>query len=90
MSYGGSSTSVTVPPKPQPADPSTLPNPAAGPHACRCHDQAPQPAPAKAVTLNGNPSKNGFPTTADGRPDFGRMDVAQRLDYHRERLGLGR
>ena len=32
----------------------------------------------------------GDPTTADGYPDFARMDVAERLAYHRERLGLGR
>jgi hypothetical protein len=36
------------------------------------------------------PMKNGFPSTLDGRPDFTRMDVAQRLAYHRDRLGLGR
>jgi hypothetical protein len=33
---------------------------------------------------------NGFPTRPDGLPDFSRMDVAQRLAYHRQRLGLGR
>jgi hypothetical protein len=32
---------------------------------------------------------NGFPHRADGRPDFSRMDVHQRLAYHRQRLGLG-
>ena len=30
-----------------------------------------------------------IPLFADGRPDFARMDVAQRLAYHRQRLGLG-
>ena len=97
MSYGGSSTSVTVPPKSQASAPAA-PEPAAA-HACQCHSNAPSPAGAKsnlevrsggASSTNGKHSTNGFPTTADGRPDFGRMDVAQRLTYHRERLGLGR
>ena len=104
MSYGGSSTSVTVPPKSQPSAPAA-PQPAAA-HACQCHTHAPSPAGARsnvdvrsggassngngAYSPNGKHSTNGFPTTADGRPDFGRMDVAQRLTYHRERLGLGR
>ena len=104
MSYGGSSTSVTVPPKSQASAPAA-PQPAAA-HACQCHTHAPSPAGAKsnldvrsggassngngAYSPNGKHSTNGFPTTADGRPDFGRMDVAQRLTYHRERLGLGR
>ena len=30
------------------------------------------------------------PTLANGRPDFARMSPADRLAYHRERLGLGR
>jgi hypothetical protein len=50
--------------------------------------------PRDAVNGNGRVEKiesnNGFPAHADGRPDFGRMDVAQRLAYHRDRLGLGR
>jgi hypothetical protein len=59
MSYGGSSSAVTVPAKPE-------------------LDPAPA-SPAPSVVTNGN-----------GRPDFSRMDAAQRLAYHRERLGLGR
>lgn len=35
------------------------------------------------------PREPGIPQHADGRPDFARMDVAQRLAYHRQRLGLG-
>ncbi len=31
---------------------------------------------------------SGFPQRADGLPDFSRMDVHQRLAYHRQRLGL--
>jgi hypothetical protein len=55
MSYGGSSSAVTVPAKPEPAPAS----------------------PAPSVVSN-------------GRPDFSSMDAAQRLAYHRQRLGLGR
>jgi len=80
MSYGASTASVTVPSRPQSA---------AAPHACKCHDHAAEPAKVSATT-NGTPSRNGFPAYSDGRPDFSRMDVAQRLAYHRERLGLGR
>src|SRR5262249_533454 len=55
MSYGGSSSAVTV-----------------------AAERDPAPAsPAPSVVSN-------------GRPDFARMDAAQRLAYHRERLGLGR
>ena len=32
---------------------------------------------------------SGFPTHSNGLPDFSKMDVAQRLSYHRARLGLG-
>ncbi len=99
MSYAGTTTQVTVPPRAQPA--------AAGAHACRCHDRATspapsnnqthacaceghEPAPAKAIAHHGKTGSNGYPRSSDGRPDFSRMDVAQRLAYHRERLGLGR
>ena len=60
--------------------PSTSPKPNAS--------AAAPPAPPAA---NGRPKvgSNGHPSYADGRPDFARMDVAQRLDYHRRRLGLG-
>jgi hypothetical protein len=34
------------------------------------------------------PDMNGTPRTANGLPDFARMDPAQRLAYHRDRLGL--
>jgi hypothetical protein len=33
---------------------------------------------------------NGQATTSNGRPDFARMSPAERLSYHRDRLGLGR
>jgi hypothetical protein len=52
-----------------------------------------RPASPVAVTesrLEGNGRLNGYPSFPNGRPDFARMDVAQRLAYHRERLGLNR
>jgi hypothetical protein len=85
-SYGGGTTTVTVPERPRPAAPEPHPAPVE-PHACRCHEHAPV---AAAASPNGHPEGNGFPTRADGLPDFSRMDVAQRLAYHRQRLGLGR
>ncbi len=89
-SYAGKTASVTVPSLPQ-ASPSA---------ACGCHAAA-STAPAKAdchcapdqpgaSRSNHRASANGFPTRQDGRPDFAQMDVASRLAYHRERLGLGR
>ncbi len=93
MSYGGTATSVTVPAIPaavahacacQPAQPK------ADAHACACHDH-PEPK-ANVVTVSSSlkPPTNGIPKLANGMPDFGRMDVGQRLQYHRDRLGLGR
>jgi hypothetical protein len=68
MSYAGTSTRVTVPPREKP--------------------------PAKVVVTEAvrepRNGLNGYPARPDGRPDFARMDVAERLAYHRQRLGLGR
>ena len=36
-----------------------------------------------------NPVTNGHAVLANGRANFSKMDVAQRLAYHRRRLGLG-
>ena len=55
-----------------------MPAAPAAPAACGCNGAS-----------NGKPAPK-FPTKADGLPDFPRMDVAQRLAYHRERLGLGK
>ena len=92
MSYGGTSTTVAVPAKPpaqaQPPDASCACNghaPAPAAHACQCDDKTP----AKSSAPNGRAETNGFPTRPDGLPDFARMDVGQRLSYHRKRLGLG-
>jgi hypothetical protein len=49
------------------------------------------PAPAAAQPAPPAPTApQAVPAHRNGRPDFARMDVAQRLAYHRERLGLGR
>jgi hypothetical protein len=55
-------------------------------HACQCH--APANASTNGSAAAGQPSRERYPVLPDGRPDFGRMDVTQRLAYHRERLGL--
>ena len=88
MSYAGTgtSTSVVVPPKPREVE--------ANAHACACQSHAhaaKKPEPAPVAATNGKPKtdSNGFPTRSDGMPDFTRMDVPQRLAYHRQRLGLG-
>jgi hypothetical protein len=86
MSYGGT-TAVTVPPKPAAPSPAPAPAPAAA-HECQCHSV--KPAAVATAATNGVHAKNGYPSHADGRPDFARMDVDQRLAYHRARLGLGR
>jgi hypothetical protein len=105
MSYGGTSTSVAVPAKSQAAPPAPVPATAApkDDHQCQCHRHAPEPvsrsahngqthspAPQSRSASNGRAETNGFPTFSDGLPDFSRMDVTQRLAYHRQRLGLGR
>ena len=74
MSYGDSKTSIVVPA-------------AASPPPCGCHGPS-----AESTKTNGRmpiASVDSFPVTAEGRPDFGKMDVGQRLAYHRKRLGLG-
>jgi hypothetical protein len=99
MSYGGASSRVTVPPSPAPHSPA--PARAVAPStghgdacACRSHaGPAPESTAAHACHCNGSapdtPRSDAIPTLSDGRPDFSRMDVAQRLAYHRRRLGLG-
>ena len=50
---------------------------------CRCSGGG------KVVTAKVVTPSASIPVFADGRPDFAAMDVAQRLAYHRQRLGLG-
>lgn len=65
---------------------------------CGCHGVKLKPevvlaALTEGPKANGHAPKaksNGFPTLSDGLPDFAKMDVSQRLAYHRDRLGLGR
>jgi hypothetical protein len=70
--------------------------------ACRCdeHNSASVPSPEvvsappappriKVTESVSSRSREGYPTLTDGRPDFARMDVSERLAYHRRRLGLG-
>ncbi len=100
MSYGGTSTSVVVPAMTPPKVAAEAcvchgpkaPAPTVVGHDCHCHDPA-KPATNGAVAKPSavvSPSSNGFPSKLDGMPDFSRMDVGQRLAYHRQRLGLGR
>ena len=97
MSYGGTGSAVTVPPKPQPSATAPArtvtpsPAPSTNGRACACKTTAATKtcgcAPSEAPTRNGDAGT--VPTLAGGRPDFARMDVVQRLAYHRRRLGLG-
>ncbi|WP_165226258.1 hypothetical protein [Aquisphaera insulae] len=103
MSYSGSA-SVVVParataPAPAPA-PATAPVPAAASHAhangdgCGCGGDSPDACgckPTAAAAAVAKPVANGQPRfSANGKPDFAKMSPADRLAYHRERLGLGR
>ncbi len=94
MSYGGSTVSVpkaipvaTAPVAIAPACACQAEShvPVVKETACMCHDHETKPA----VTVSVKTESNGYPTNGDGRPDFARMDVGQRLAYHRKRLGLG-
>jgi hypothetical protein len=86
MSYGGAPSRVTVPARePKPAPPAPL---AASPAPVPRVEA--KPSIVTEAIRQGNPAANGHAVMANGRPDFGRMDVAQRLAYHRQRLGLGR
>jgi hypothetical protein len=84
MNYGGTATAVVVPPRSQASGSSLL---AEAPRRCGCQGRSPASSPAACSCET---PQNGFPTLADGRPDFPNMSVAQRLAYHRQRLGLGR
>jgi hypothetical protein len=47
----------------------------------------PHPTPSVGTSKGASPAPS---LVANGRPDFSKMDAAQRLAYHRQRLGLGR
>jgi hypothetical protein len=73
---------------------------------CQCHSQPAAPKESKSgCGCNGHPVvtesstavsrynhvvTNGHSAPSNGRPDFTRMSPAERLAYHRQRLGLGR
>jgi hypothetical protein len=76
-----------VPPKPHPAPPAPAPAPAVAPQGSSWQ---PKQVRVTESIRRGNAGSNGYPSLGDGRPDFGKMDVDQRLAYHRQRLGLGR
>jgi hypothetical protein len=102
-SYAGTTAKTTVPPRPEPSPPALdrpaavegcacrsgrRHEPAGASDVCQCHAPGSVARPRAAVPAS--PGANGeVPTLADGRPDFARMDVSQRLAYHRRRLGLG-
>lgn len=75
MSYGGGSQ-VSVPPVAGPVPSTPAASSTADGPACGCKPKA-------ASTTE------AAPVLPDGRPDFARMTVEQRLAYHRRRLGLG-
>jgi hypothetical protein len=96
MSYGGGSTSVVVPPVPSPSSNGTPSarsaafSPISSTASCDCGCgtcDSEGPGVGAAVAVDRDPS--GFPVLPGGLPDFSRMDVSQRLAYHRRRLGLG-
>jgi hypothetical protein len=58
---------------------------------CACPEKERRPVVTESYTVARyqHVSTNGQPQS-NGRPDFARMTAAERLAYHRERLGLGR
>lgn len=105
MSYGGSPGRVSVPAAPvsekngESCGCHASAKPASS-NACGCDSRSvggvakpmvsESARPASPILATPNGTRSGHPTTADGRPDFSRMDAGQRLEYHRNRLGLGR
>jgi hypothetical protein len=102
MSYGGSTKTISIPSAPAASANGcgchgathAAAEPAAG-AGCACHDHEPAVVPLKkqaliTVSQPARPAVFGFPHRENGLPDFAKMDAAQRLSYHRARLGLGR
>jgi hypothetical protein len=59
--------------------------------AARCDCRAPVVTEsATTVARYNHVRSNGASPSVNGRPDFAKMTPAERLAYHRERLGLGR
>jgi hypothetical protein len=103
MSYAGPTSSSVVVPKKEPAaalapahsrapchcqpQPAGTQNGVTG--KCGCHGPVVTESMTSASRYNHVFTK-GLSATANGRPDFSKMSPADRLAYHRERLGLGR
>ena len=93
MSYAGATRTISVPNSiPTPTAHSAcscqieIPAQVTKEMSCKCHDTQT----FKPVSVSRTKTEsNGSPVQSDGRPDFARMDVSQRLAYHRKRLGLG-
>jgi hypothetical protein len=61
--------------------------------AGRCGCERPrvtESKPGAARQVQAQPPRTQFSANGNGHPDFARMSPAERLAYHRERLGLGR
>jgi hypothetical protein len=103
MSYAGTPRSSVVVPKIGPASASAPsrssapchcnPQPAAPPNGvaskCGCHGPVVTESNSSVSRYN-HTFTNGTSASANGRPDFAKMSPADRLAYHRQRLGLGR
>jgi hypothetical protein len=62
-----------------------------GSESCACPNGRPLVTESYSVSrYNPATSSGNGRAHANGRPDFARMTPAERLAYHRERLGLGR
>ena len=87
MSYAGAPNRVTVPPMSMSA-PTPSPAPAVG---CACSTVAEKPVETRGACRCKDAAVKEPETFVrdNGRPDFTRMDVTERLAYHRRRLGLG-
>ena len=70
------------------SEPAAVSQNGAGGH-CSCQRPAVTES-NSAVSRHRGISPNGQAQPSHGRPDFARMTSAERLAYHRERLGLGR
>jgi hypothetical protein len=58
--------------------------------ACGCHGGSVVTQSITGVSRYNHISGNGTASSSNGRPDFTKMSPTERLDYHRQRLGLGR
>jgi hypothetical protein len=104
MSYAGSSRPSIVVPRPGAvAQPARVHPAANGAASCACHSPTPDKASSacgckkplvteshRGASRNQQSRPAVASPTSNGRPDFTRMTPAERLAYHRERLGLGR